>query len=112
MEGMEFYAYHGFYDYERVTGNKFSVDVKGSVLPVEETTEELDKTINYELIYQIVKEEMAAPCLLLETLAIRISRRLLGDFPGLVAVEVSVSKYNPPIGGKCEKAKITYKCQR
>lgn len=110
LEGLEFYAYHGVYEQEQKIGNRFSVDIK--ILfdyTFQKGVEDLSKTVNYEKLYQCAREEMKTPSKLLETLAGNIIDRIAETHPGIASVEVSVSKYNPPVGGRCERAKVTLK---
>jgi 7,8-dihydroneopterin aldolase/epimerase/oxygenase len=108
LEGLEFHAYHGVYPHERSSGNKFEVDV---MVDTEFTDaafhDDLSGTINYEDLYAIVKEEMAKPSKLLETVGHAIAKKTLDYFPDARAVEVRISKFNPPIGGVCKKATVT-----
>ena len=108
LEGIEFFAYHGHHDEERITGNKYSVDLKIETdLKDAAKSDALSDTVNYEIIYAIIKEEMAKPARLLEHLAFRINEKMLKEFPGIQEVETSVSKFNPPLGGICKQATVT-----
>jgi 7,8-dihydroneopterin aldolase/epimerase/oxygenase len=108
LEGLEFHAYHGVYPHERSSGNKFEVDVIVTTDFSESAFhDDLGGTINYENLYAIVKEEMAKPSKLLETVGHAVASRILSSFSGALAVEVNISKFNPPIGGVCKKATIT-----
>lgn len=108
LEGLEFHAYHGVYPHERSSGNKFEVDVIVDTEFSESAfQDDLSGTINYEDLYAIVKEEMAKPSKLLETVCHAISRKALDSFSEAKAVEVRISKFNPPIGGVCKKATVT-----
>jgi 7,8-dihydroneopterin aldolase/epimerase/oxygenase len=110
LEGLEFYAYHGVYEQEQRIGNRFSVDIK--ILfdyTFQRGTEDLSKTVNYEKLYSCAREEMKIPAKLLETLAGNIIDRIFATHPTVLSVEVSVSKYNPPVGGRCERAMVTLK---
>jgi 7,8-dihydroneopterin aldolase/epimerase/oxygenase len=108
LEGLEFHAYHGVYPHERSSGNKFEVDV---MVDTEFTDaafhDDLSGTINYEDLYAIVKEEMAKPSKLLETVGHAIAKKHLTILSDARAVEVRISKFNPPIGGVCKKATVT-----
>ena len=105
---MEFFAFHGYYDEEQKIGNKYGVDLRVYVdLAAAAATDSLPRTINYEILYRIVLTEMAEPARLLEHLAQRILDRVLAQFGHVGAVEVSVSKFNPPLGGICERARVT-----
>lgn len=112
LDGMEFYAYHGVYEQEQLIGNRFMVDVKISFVYEQGAAEDLSKTVNYEKVYAIVKERMKEKARLLETLAAAIIDNLLTLLPLANAVEVKVSKYNPPVGGHCERARVTLRKKR
>jgi dihydroneopterin aldolase len=107
LEGLEFHAFHGVYPHERESGNWFEVDISIETNILEGAIrDDLDKTVNYEVLYQFVKEEMAKPSKLLETVAEKIVERVLQDLPQVQQVELKISKINPPIGGKCKKASL------
>src|SRR5690606_6727642 len=97
----------GVYPHERESGNWFEVDISVDTNILEGAVrDELDKTVNYELLYQFVKEEMQKPSKLLETVAEQIVERVLRDLPEVLQVELKIAKINPPIGGKCKKASL------
>ena len=108
LEGLEFHAYHGVYPHERSSGNKFEVDVIVDTEFSESAfQDDLSGTINYEELYGIVNDEMAKPSKLLETVGHAIAKKTLDSFSAAKAVEVKISKFNPPIGGVCKKATVT-----
>lgn len=107
LEGLEFHAFHGVYPHELESGNWFEVDIRVETQIAEGTVEDdLRKTVNYETLYQYVKEEMERPSRLLETVAEQIVLRVLRDLAEVGKVEVKIAKINPPIGGKCKKASV------
>lgn len=107
LEGLEFHAFHGVYPHERESGNWFETDIIVDTNIREGTIgDDLARTINYETLYQIIKEEMEKPSKLLETVAENIVVRVLQDLPDVDQVEFKIAKLNPPIGGKCKKASI------
>jgi len=113
LEGLEFFAHHGYYDEEQKVGNKFSVDVIVETdFDLAAEKDRLSETINYETLYQIVAGEMVIKSRLLENLGRRIIRGIFQKFPEANAVDVWVSKFNPPIGGVCTSAKINMKRNR
>jgi 7,8-dihydroneopterin aldolase/epimerase/oxygenase len=108
LEGMEFFAFHGFYDEEQKIGNKYGVDLRVYVdLSAAAATDSLPRTINYEQLYAAVLTEMGVRARLLEHLGQRILDRVFTLFPHIELAEVSVSKFNPPLGGICERARVT-----
>lgn len=113
LEGLEFYAYHGYYEEERKIGNFFSVDIKVKTELYEfSDSENLSNTINYEHLYTIAQEEMSIPRKLLETIANNITDKVFSSLPEVKEMEVSISKYNPPFGGQCKKAKVSLSRKR
>lgn len=110
LEGIEFFGYHGFYDEEQKIGNKYSIDISVRA-PFEEAAvhDQLSETINYEKLYKIIKQEVKKPSKLLENIAKRIIDRTFATFENVEVIEVSISKFNPPVGGVCNRAKVTLK---
>src|SRR5690606_2711121 len=97
LTAARFYAYHGSYAEEQVLGNEFPVDIY-VVFDRDDrpTTDELERTVNYEQLYHIANTEMQQPRKLLETVAETMLYRVKADFPFVARVEVSVTKHNPP----------------
>jgi len=110
LEGLAFYAYHGFYEEERKSGNRFLVDIKvNTSIPENSDFENLDNTVNYEELYKIVESEMIKPSLLLENVAKNILDQAFIKISKAESVQVSISKLSPPVGGPCQKSKVTLK---
>lgn len=105
--GMEFYAYHGVYEEERIIGSYYVLDVE-----VEATINTIDddvtKVVNYEDIYRISSEVMKEPVKLIETIASKIEVKIKEAFFGVSALKIIVHKKNPPLGGKVEESKFEY----
>ena len=103
MKGMKFYAFHGVLPQENLVGAYYYIDLK---LKTDFTraaeTDALEGTINYADIHAAVKEEMAVPSQLLEHVCQRIARRLFQDFPTIEAIDLRLSKENPPMGACAE----------
>lgn len=107
LEKMAFYAYHGFYEQERIIGNNFEVNlILEADLTAAGKSDQLEDTLNYELIYAVVKQEMLQPSNLLEHIATRLSAAIKHNFSEVTAVTVRVTKYNPPLGGQIEKVSV------
>jgi 7,8-dihydroneopterin aldolase/epimerase/oxygenase len=104
LEGMKFYAHHGHYDEERKKGNDFIVDAYVSTPLNENLNDELTQTLNYEILYDCVKNEMEKPSKLLETVAVNIINELQNKFPSAISLRVRVSKLTPPLPGDVQRA--------
>jgi dihydroneopterin aldolase len=104
VEGLQFYSHHGYYKEEQVLGGKYVVDIYMKVdLTEAASSDQLNKTINYEQIYQITKAEMEAHSKLIEHVCKRILDAIKGHFPGISYIKVRVSKHNPPLKGNVER---------
>ncbi|MEK6482159.1 dihydroneopterin aldolase [Catalinimonas sp. 4WD22] len=113
LEGLEFFAYHGFHEEEQKIGNRYEVDITIET-NFDQATENdlLEHTVDYGRLYQLIQEEMQHNTRLLERLAGRIAERTLSELPVVESLVVSISKLNPPLGGLCKKAKVTLQKSR
>ena len=107
IEKMEFYAYHGCFEEERKIGTWFSVDMSMEVdTSKAEMSDNLDDTVNYQAVYQVVKREMMVPSKLLEHVARRILTAVQKEFPAVSYAWIKIKKMNPPLGGKMESVSV------
>lgn len=107
VENIRVYAHHGCLPEETIIGSDYRVDleVKADLLPSAKS-DTLEDTVDYVLLNAIVKEEMAKPCKLLETVALRIINQIFVKDERVNKAMVSISKINPPIGGDVEMVTI------
>ena len=108
LNGLRFYAYHGAEPQEAVVGAWYTVDItiKANVTAAVES-DDLNSTINYAKVTDIVRQQMLIRSALLEHVAGRIVQSLLGSFPKIDTVTITVSKERPPIGNPCTNASFT-----
>lgn len=108
LEGMEFKAYHGCLEQEKVRGNVFTVDFRGELdLAAAAESDNLSDTLNYGEIYDIVADEMSIPSELLENVAGRIVKAIEARYPHLMKFSVRVSKKRPPVEGVAQWSRVT-----
>lgn len=109
LEDMEFYAYHGHFKEEQQVGNKFlmNISIKTDIKKTAQT-DNLSHAVDYVSIYKIAQEEMQKPSKLLETVVMRIVTRLFNTYPEIEYVDVSLSKLNPPLGGKAKSVSVKW----
>ena len=108
LEGMEFKAYHGCLEQEKVRGNQFVVDFEGELdLSATAESDNLGDTLNYADIYEIVAYEMSIPSELLENVAGRIMKSIEKSYPQLIRFSVRVSKKRPPVEGITQWSRVT-----
>ncbi len=105
---MEFKAYHGCLEQEKVRGNVFTVDFRGELdLSAAAESDNLNDTLNYGEVYEIVAYEMSIPSELLENVAGRIVKSIAAQFPQLVTFSIRVSKKRPPVDGVAQWSRVT-----
>ena len=110
VENIRVFANHGCLAEETKIGSDYRVDleVKADLL-TSAKTDELSDTVDYVFLNNVVREEMAQPSKLLETVAKRILDRIFSEDTMVSKAKVSVSKINPPIGGDVEMVTINMK---
>lgn len=110
IEGIECYAFHGCLDEESRIGGRYRVDVhidKDVILAVRNDT--LSETVDYVLVNEVVRREMAIRSKLIEHVGGRILKSLSEAIPGEKVIEVKIVKFNPPVKGNVFQTSITLK---
>ena len=103
IEGMEFFAYHGCFKEEQVIGTKFRIDLFLDVdTSAAEKSDQLQDTVNYQSVFQLVKKEMETTSKLLEHVGRRILLSINEQFPTVEHARIKIRKLNPPLGGKMD----------
>jgi|ERR1017187_3208541 dihydroneopterin aldolase len=104
VHGIKLYAFHGCTDEEQIVGTNYEVDVVIELdLSKPSFSDNLNETVDYVIIYDIVKQEMAIKSRLIEHVAKRISDRLMNQIPAIQKIKVTVAKLHPPINGIVNK---------
>ena len=108
LKDIKIFARHGCFEEEREIGNWFIVDFSAEIdIMTAAMSDSLDDAVNYQIIFDIISEEMEIPSNLLENVAYRILRRVKERFPRINSASVSVAKVNPPLGGQVGASRIT-----
>lgn len=107
LNDMRFYAYHGVLPQETKVGNYYVVNLHiDADLSSACESDDVNDTVNYAIIYDLVKAEMEKPSKLLEHLAMRILKSIKESFPHILYIEVRLAKNNPPIRGEVKSAEV------
>lgn len=107
LVNMEFYAYHGCFKEEQIIGNKFLVTYSAQAnIEAAAKSDTLADALNYQELYNVIKEEMLVTSKLLENVAYRIHTMCSLKFPAIICAKVEISKLNPPIGGRVEASRV------
>ena len=113
LENMEFHAFHGCLEHEQKLGNTFIVSLSLKLnTDLAGQTDNLEDTLNYQLVYDAVKCEMEIPSKLIEHVGQRILDRIYAEFEQITEVGVKLSKLNPPLGGKVDRVTIELERKR
>nr|AOE07725.1 dihydroneopterin aldolase [uncultured bacterium] len=108
VNNIKVYAYHGCLDEEGIIGSEYRVDAVVDVKnKLSHQNDDLDQTVDYSLVTQIVVEEMAIRSKLIETVAAKIIKRILNECTHSKHVSITVTKINPPIEGDVETVSVT-----
>ncbi len=107
LEEMEFRAFHGCYELERVVGNRFAVNLSvttnlGHIAEEDDVTQ----AVSYLTLYEIVEAQMKRTQCTIEAVAVNIISNIKDDFPQVLKVKCAVSKIAPPLGGKVARATV------
>lgn len=99
LHGLLFTAYHGVHEEEKILGNEYIVDCSVGFYENTPVIYEINDTVNYAAIYDIIKKRMAIPTRLLETVVMEIGNEIILNNRDLKSVEISVKKLYPLIEG-------------
>jgi dihydroneopterin aldolase len=104
IENAEFFAFHGYYPEERKSGHVFLVTAWVEIGYSNQKDQVLSNTVNYEDIFNLCKQEMESPKILIETVASAILYRLKTEFPDIRNAYIKIQKRAPQLGGKVESS--------
>lgn len=107
LRDVRFHAFHGVLSQESRVGGEFIVNLRVGY-PLENAVEsdEVDDTLNYAALYDLVAQEMCQPSKLLEHVAGRIIKAIEHMFPQVTSVDLTLTKRNPPMGADCDGAGV------
>jgi dihydroneopterin aldolase len=102
LVGLVLFGHHGYLDAERKFGQRFLVDLWVDVDETAAETDDIDNTVDYRDVAELVREVFAGPeRLLLEALAGAIADGVFERFPAARGVRVRVRKpdvvLDPPV---------------
>lgn len=108
LTGLEVFAHHGVFDFERERGQRFLIDVEVSVdLRAAAAGDALAETVHYgELADAIVAAVERDPVDLIETVAERVAEVTLG-FAGVADARITVHKPDAPIAHPFQDVSVT-----
>ena len=108
VTGLELWGYHGVFDHEKSTGQKFIIDISVEVdTSVASSSDDVTQTLNYAELLDEVEQVVTGEAVdLIETLAENIIARVW-SFPTARSVTVSVHKPDAPVSQKVADIAVT-----
>lgn len=107
VEGIKLYAYHGHLPEEAILGGHFIINVYVNAdTSMVEKSDDLEATVDYVKIIDIVKEQMSIRSNMIEQPAARIADNIL-LLNHVINVKVEVEKLNMPINANFSKISVT-----
>lgn len=99
LRDLHFHAYHGVEPQERKVGNDYLLSLRLQY-PIDAAmlSDNVLDTVNYADVYRIAEQEMQVPSNLLERVAYRMADRIFRCFAFVEAVDIQLTKLNPPMG--------------
>ena len=110
VENIRSRSYHGCLDEEAIIGGDYRTDV-WIMLKKEYSikTDELDQTVDYGAVTELVVDEMGIRSKLIESVCERIVNRVFSLSKNIGWVKVKVCKINPPIDGDVQNVSVVIK---
>lgn len=113
LDDLRFYAYHGVAAQEKLIGNEYILSLRLRVdISRAMQTDDVADTVNYAAVHEVLKQEMSVPSRLLEHVAGRMLKRLFREFPAVEAIDLKLSKRNPPMGADIAAAGVEIMAER
>ena len=112
LHKLRFHAFHGIYAEEKVLGGEFEVNLQVHYSPAATVVTDLNQTVNYALLYELVKKEMETPCPILETFVTRLATDILAQFSIVELVDISITKLRPPVINFEGSVGVSFKLKR
>lgn len=105
------YSRHGVLPDERTLGNQYRVNIRLRIdaSNFDEESDDLNSTISYADVFDILDETMSRPALLLETVAVRFAKKVTDRWKNIKSGEIEIVKTVPPIPGLIGEAAVSYK---
>lgn len=107
LQGYRCKAFHGVFPEEQLTGGEFEVNLEVS-FEEKGTIENLDESISYTDLLEIVKLAMKRPKPLLETVCQLIIREIKAAYPFVFEINISICKLTAPIANFQGRVGVSY----
>lgn len=109
LENLKIYAYHGVLPEENIIGTYYilNVELHADLWKASET-DDLNDTISYAEINDLIHAEMKIKSKLLEHVAGRIINKIEEKFPDITFIKIKITKTSPPMKGEMDGASVEF----
>ncbi len=105
LNTIELIASHGLYPEEKTLGNHFVVNISVGIAD-ESSIKDISDTIDYLVLFQIIKKHFDKPVPLLETLLQSIEKEIIQHYNIVKYLNLSIHKKNPPMGAQIASSEV------
>lgn len=107
LENLKIYAYHGVLPEETKIGTYYIINAElHADLEKATQSDDLQDTINYAEVNDIIHQEMTIPSQLLERVIGRIISKIEIQFPQVTFVKIKLTKTRPPMQGEMDGVSV------
>lgn len=113
LEGIEVYSFHGYSQEERKIGGKYRIDLEVELdTAAAEKSDNLEDTLNYERLFELVQTQMGQSSKLLEHLGRKLLDAIEQEFPEIDEMKLTIAKLHPPIPGIMKSVALELKTKK
>lgn len=112
LQKVRLFGYHGLDAGEELTGGEFEVSLTATYIPAKIPIKNIEETLDYAALLEVIKRRMKNRAHLLETLATEMANEIITKFSIVTAVDISIYKLNPPIQNFQGSAGVTFTIKR
>ena len=113
LNNIHLYAYHGVLPQENKVGAWYTLNLCATINNLDSiANDNLEATVNYAEIYEVICKEMKVPSKLLEHVCGRILDKLFAKYATIEKIEITLTKDTPPMGGDRLSSSVRIKAER
>lgn len=109
LQNVKIYGYHGVLPEENIVGTYYILNLElGVDIWKAAESDDLNDTVSYAEINEILHQEMKTPSKLIEHVAGRIITKIEQQFPEISGIKLRIMKTSPPMHGSCDGAAVEF----
>lgn len=97
LVNVHIHAFHGIHEGEEKIGNPYIVNLSVKYEERENDFDDINDTVNYVELFNIVQQRMKIPTGLLEKICLNVIRHIKHQYPFVTEVDMSIQKMQAPI---------------